>query len=332
MGKTPSFSAGMFRGVVVKLALCVVLAGLGLAVVRLTGSFLESRESFVNLSVRVPTKEAKPLTKTEEGKKLRFAVAAMVSAEETFSTYRRLVQRISRDVGYQEGFVLRPSYAEVRRELEQGKVDVALVCTGTYVHALSGKRIMLLAQPEFREGLQYRSLFIVPAASRAKSIEDLRGTVMAFTDPESNTGCLVPSFVLTESGYDPKAFFKKVVFTGSHDQSILAVALSVVDGAAVDSLVWESNILHDPSLPRRVRIIWQSEPFGPPPIVIPAGLETKLANSLRDAFLALDKDEEGRNILSALGIERFILPREEDYRSAVEMYERLHARGEVKWP
>ena len=186
-------------------------------------------------------------------------------------------------------------------------------------------------KPEFEDGLEYKSLFIVPVDGSSQTLEDLRGKVMAFTDPESNTGCLVPSAVLVNRGYDPRTFFEKVVFTGSHDRSIHAVAIGAVDGAAVDSLVWESNIHEEPSLADRVRVIWESEPFGPPPIVVPVGLEESLENSLRNAFLALDKDEAGRGILSEIGIKRFVPARPDDYRTVVELYEQLEARGGVLW-
>ena len=332
MGKTPNFTAGMLRGVLVKVALCVVLAALGLIVMHLTGKLLESKEPLVSFSAPAPDGGEPVLLSTESGRQLRFAVATMVSAKETALTYQNLVRRICRDVGCRPGFVKPKSYTDVRQMLERGEVDVALVCTGTYVHGLAGGRIELLAQPEFEEGLRYSSLFIVPARSTAKSVEDLRGKVMAFTDKESNTGYLVPSDVLAGLKYDLRTFFKKVDFTGSHDRSILAVALSLVDCAAVDSLIWESKIRQDPSLRRRVRVIWESDSFGPPPIVVPTTLSEDLKNSLREKFLALDKDEEGRKILKAIGIRRFVRPRKEDYRSAVEMHRRMQARGAVQWP
>jgi phosphonate transport system substrate-binding protein len=310
---------------------CIALAALGLVVVGGATRLLESRTTFVDFSPQEQPAEP-PLGSAEESERLRFAVATMVSAETTFSTYQRLVKRIGRDVGRRGTFVLYRSYADVRRDLEEGKLHVAFVCTGTYVHGHAGGRIELLVQPEFEKGLDYRSLFIVPAASPHEAIEDLRGTIVAFTDPESNTGCLVPSATLLNRGLSPKTFFKKVVFTGSHDRSISAVALGVVDSAAVDSLVWFSTIREDPSLADKVRIIWQSEPYGPPPIVVPRGLDEGLKNALLQAFLNLDKDEEGREILSSIGIKRFVPARHEDYQTVTELYERFQSKGGVVWP
>jgi phosphonate transport system substrate-binding protein len=251
----------------------------------------------------------------------------MISAEATFSTYRRLVSKVAHAVGRQETFVLRPSYADVRRALEKGEVDVALVCTGTYVHALPQGKVRLLVQPEFEEGLEYRSLLIVPAASSASRLEDLRGGVVAFTDAESNTGCLVPRATLAGRGWQAGEFFREILFTGSHDRSIQATALGIVDAAAVDSLIWESAKHQDPALARSVRVIWASEAFGPPPIVVPVTVDERLAESLRDAFLSLGEDSEGRQILSALGIRRFVPARSTDYRSAVALYESLQGQG-----
>jgi len=256
----------------------------------------------------------------------------MVSAEETFSTYRRLVQRICREVGRREAFVVPRSYADVREKLEHGKVDIAFVCTGTYVHSLRNKRIKLLAQPEFEEPIEYRCLVIVPSKSDAETLADLRGTVMAYTDPESNTGCLVPTATLMAGGHDPKAFFKKIVFTGSHDRSISAVALSLYDAAAIDALIWESKLKKEPSLAGKARIIWQSEVFGPPPIVVPADGDPSLAKSLQESLLALHEDQDGREILSAIGIKRFVQPRPESYRSAVQLHRQIERQGAPSWP
>ena len=252
--------------------------------------------------------------------RLRFAVATMVSPQETFVAYRRMVELIGRQVGREGTIVLRPTYRQVREALEKGTVDIAFVCTGTYVHSRDRGRIELLAQPEFKEGLSYRCLFIVPKRSPARSVGDLQGQTMAFTDPESNTGCLVPRAMLMKQGYDPQKFFAKIIFTGSHDRSVQAVAGGMVDVAGVDSLVFDSMVSKDPGLSDKVRVMWKSEAFGPPPMVVPRGLEPGLKSALRKALLSLHKMKECREALADIGIERFVVPREEDYESAYALY------------
>ncbi len=153
---------------------CIVLAGAALGIVAGVATFVDYRAPLIDLSVRNGSAGMLEAP-AQGGGDLRFAVATMVSAEATYETYDRLVRKVSRLVGRRAVFVLRSSYADVRRALERGQVDVAFVCTGTYVHSLPAKRIKLLVQPEFEDGLEYRSLFIVPALSPVEKLEDLRG-------------------------------------------------------------------------------------------------------------------------------------------------------------
>ncbi len=253
-------------------------------------------------------------------KRLRFAIATMVSPQATFVSYRRMVELIGQEVGLEGGIVLRPTYRQVRESLEKESVDVAFVCTGTYVHGRDSGAIELLAQPEFKAGLSYRCVLIVPDGSSVRKWGELQGKTMAYTDPESNTGCLVPRAVLIKKGYDPAKFFGKVIFTGSHDSSIRAVANGAVDAAAVDSLVFYPMTEKDPSLLEKVRVVWTSEPFGPPAIVVPTNLDADLKADLRKAILSLHETEQGSELLSSMGIERFRPPRKSDYDSAYALF------------
>lgn len=312
-----------------KIVLWVVLGGICCVLMWGSVRLFSPKEPFVDLSKRAPS-VSHPAVSTGTDKELRFAVATMWSVKSTFSMYGRLVERICRDVGREKTFVLRPSYVALRRAMEQGQVDVALVCTGPYICARP--TVKLLVQPEFADEVQYRSILIVPSRSPAQSLKDLRNMVMGFSDPESFTGCLVPCMMLAEEGRNPKSFFKKVVFTGSHDRSIQAVERGIVDGSAVHSIVLASAKREDPSLTNRIKEIWKSEIFGPPPVVVPRNIDKNLRNSLREAFLALDDDEEGREILSTIDIVRFVPTNEKNYRTAGKLYERLKTHTEVtKW-
>ena len=302
------------------------LTCIGLLLLALIGAlaapeFRRAAEPLVDLSSPAASGGGGAATAHKPG--LRFAVAATWSVESTFSTYQRLVRRIARDVGREEVFLLRPSYAALREIVEKRDVDVALACTGPYVCSQAAKRMKLLVKPEFTPALKYRSVVLVPANSTRTDLTDLCGCTMGFSDRESFTGYFVPCAALADRGLDPGRCLKKMVFTGNHERSIQAVAGGIVDAAAVHSVVWHSAVKEDPTLPERVRELWVSDTYGEPPVVVPAGLDHALEEALLRAFLSLDGDAEGQEILAALGIVRFVRAKEEDYRSAAELYARL---------
>lgn len=314
--------ARIFFQAVWRIGLCIALSGAAIFAVQFIRRLREAPEPFLEVFQNRPETALKAGLSSNPHNRLRFAVATMVSAEETFSTYRRFVQRISKDIGREEAFILRPSYEEVRLALMRGEVDAALVCTGIYLNAVDTKSIKLLVQPEFEEGRLYRSLLLVPANSHVQTWEDLQDKVIAFTDRESFTGCLLPSWVLAERGLTPAQYFKKIIYTGSHDRSITAVSANIVDAAAVMSLVWLSTIEKQPALEKQVKIIWQSDVFGPPAILVPKDMDDSFETALRHALLSLHEDAEGRGILGAIGIKRFVPGRPESYASAIKLYRR----------
>ena len=261
-----------------------------------------------------------------ENDMLRFAVASMVGAEETWVTYKKLVDYIAAHIGDRASMILRPSYSDVRILLEEKKVDLALVCTGTYIMCSRAASVELIAVPEFKNDIKYRSLFIVRADSTINSIAELRSKSFAFTDPESNTGCIVPRWIVRKQGLEANAYFSKIIYTGSHDRSIYAVARGIVDGASVDSLVFYSFVKARPEMKEHLRVIWESEPFGAPPVVAPTGLPESRKEQLRQIFLSMSQDIQGRKILDGLGIERFRIPQPDEYNSAIEIWDIVHSR------
>ena len=73
----------------------------------------------------------------------------------------------------------------------------------------------------------------------------------------------------------------------------------------------------------KVKVMWRSPSFGAPPVVVPTTLDAKLVERLLGAFVALDKDEEGREILSSVGIKRFVVAKDADYQTAIDLLNTL---------
>jgi len=71
------------------------------------------------------------------------------------------------------------------------------------------------------------------ASSPYKSVDQLKGKNLGLVDPNSTSGNNVPRFELDKMGIsDADTYFGKVVFTGSHENALLALSQGTVDVAA----------------------------------------------------------------------------------------------------
>ncbi len=143
----------------------------------------------------------------------------------------------------------------------------------------------------------YYSIGFARADSGITSLDDMAGKVFGFGDPNSTSGYLIPLVEIPAAGYSmtPGEFFSDVVFTGGHEQTIVAVAngdiaagVSWADGLgdwadgynsgalrkAVDAGLVDMNDLVQ---------IWQSNPIPEGPVV----LRTGLPQDVKDKMIAL---------------------------------------------
>jgi phosphonate transport system substrate-binding protein len=211
--------------------------------------------------------------------------------------------------------VQRKTYAEVNSLLGKGEIELAFVCSGPYALEKEEHRLQLLATPEVNGSHFYQAYLIVNAGSPFKTLEDLRGKSFAFTDPDSNTGKMVPTLWLSEVGETPESFFGSTIYTYSHDNAILAVGKGLMDGASVDGLIWEFYLANNPGVTAATRVIRKSEAYGIPPVVAGANLSLNLKHLIQEVLFSMHLDPRGRTILDQLMIDRFVEPRDEWYDS-----------------
>ncbi len=254
---------------------------------------------------------------------LRVAVAAIISPQSTYTTYRSLLDYLGKDLGRSSQLVQRSTYAAINELVRVGQVDMAFVCTRAYVEGHDSFGMELLVVPQIHGQAVYHSYLIVSSKADIYSLAELRGHSFAFTDPLSNTGHLVPVYLLGQMGENPETFFDRTIFTYSHDNSIHSVAEGVVDAAAVDSLVYDQLVQQDPSVAEKTRIIYQSPPYGAPPVVVHPNLDQDLKEDLQQKLLHLHEDPEGQQILKKIGIDRFVLPADSAYDTVRVMMEEV---------
>jgi phosphonate transport system substrate-binding protein len=257
----------------------------------------------------------RPTSSTSKSTQLKVAVAAIISPKETFVYYRQLLDYIGQKLNRVIEFIQRKTYGEINELLAKGQIDLAFICSGPYVVGREKHGFQLVATPEVQNSHFYHSYLIVNKVAPFQTLEDLRGRVFAFSDPDSNSGKLVPTYWLSQLGERPETFFSKTIYTYSHDNSILAVAKSLVDGAAVDGLIWEYYQRKNPIHTSKTRIIRQSEPYGIPPMVASSIIPHDLMTEIRGLLFSMHEDPKGRAILNELMIDRFIEPNDQWYDS-----------------
>jgi len=103
-------------------------------------------------------------------------------------------------------------------------------------HTVKG-RVKLVATPcydaEGCNGPSYRSILVVPAPSRVRSLADLQGTRAAFNSTDSQSGYNALRFMVAPLASGGR-FFGEVIETGGHAASLAAVAAGKADLAAID--------------------------------------------------------------------------------------------------
>ncbi len=263
---------------------------------------------------------------------VKVAIASVVSPKESYAYYDEMIQYISQKLGGPVKTVQRRSYQEINQLIQNNEIDLAFICGGAYIddNGNTTPGLKLLVAPQVYGKTTYNSYIIVPNNSNYTDFLDLRGKKFAFSDPLSNSGKLYPTYRLALINETPESFFgmdengrNNSFFTYSHDNSIIAVAEGLADGAAVDSLVYEYIKNTKPEIIAKTRIIEISPPFGIPPVVVPVAIDQFLEQRLKNIFLNMDKDEEGMKILSNVRIDRFVSINDNAYDSIREMRKRV---------
>ncbi|MFH1728328.1 MAG: phosphate/phosphite/phosphonate ABC transporter substrate-binding protein [Pseudomonadota bacterium] len=271
----------------------------------------------IDLSKReIIKQESKPFNKLEP---IKIAIGSMITPKQGYAFYRQLVDYIGEKLERPVKLIERENYKDVNNLVLNKQIDLAFVCGKPYVDGHDEFGMELLVAPQAFGETVYYSYIIVNKNSLIKNFSELKGKSFAFTDPMSNTGKLVPTYMLAKMGQTPKSYFKEFTYTYAHDKSIQAVAEGIIDAAAVDSLIWEYASRKDPKYTSKTRIIKKSDPYGIPPVIIRPNFDKNLKNKLKDLFLNMHNDINGKKILDNMLIDKFVIIEDSAYNSIREM-------------
>jgi phosphonate transport system substrate-binding protein len=241
---------------------------------------------------------------------LVFAVIPAENASGVTDRYGPFVTYLSKELGTKVTLRVANDYAALIEGQRAGNIHIGMYGPASFARALlTGVKTEAFAIEVSADGTKgYHSVFYVKKDSPYQKIEDLKGKNLGLVDPNSTSGNNVPRFVLDQMGIDPEKFFAKVLYTGSHENAVTALAQGTVD---VCANWWndenESNLLR---MARKnmvkaedFRIIYKSDLIVNSPMAYLSDLPADLKTAIKGAVLniatkdkdAFDKIYEGKS-------------------------------------
>jgi phosphonate transport system substrate-binding protein len=262
----------------------------------------------------------------EECKNPDTLVFSIIPTEETtqeLDIYKPLLDKLKEKTGKSVEFFMPTSYASVIEGMVNGWVQIGVHGPNSYVLAkekdpnLEVFATYTKTKGHFQEeGPGYRAVLVVKADSKFDSIESLKGSVVGLADPASTSGNLLPRMVFGEkigTGPELEKYFSKVVYTGGHDQSALAVKEGRVDDAFVATHRLDNVIDRGLAKKEDFRVLWQSEIIPQDPMVYRSDLCEPLKASIREAFLTLHEDAAAKPFFDGIASTKFVAMKDSDY-------------------
>jgi phosphonate transport system substrate-binding protein len=183
--------------------------------------------------------------------------------------------------------VVGANYAATGEALRFGRIDIAYLGPVTYVKQSRHAKLIPFARPTHTGvGPTFQAVIIVPSASTARRLADLKGKEVAFGDPASTSGTWVPQYQLLAAGLAPKRDYTPRIL-GAHDAVALAVANGRVAAGGLSLPIYNRLIKERKLDPKSVRILAESPPIPEYMWTCREGIDPVFREEVRQAFLTV---------------------------------------------
>lgn len=267
-------------------------------------------------------------SKAEEQRRvLRVGFVPAENAQQVALNAQPIVLILQKELGLEIQSFVATDYTGVVEALRANKLDITFLTPASYVLAKAEANVKVVLKSHRRGRPYYYAAIITHVDSGIEALEDLRNKTFAFGDPLSTSGHIFPRKMFEEKGINPVKDFKKVIFSGGHDATVLAVLNHKVDAGATfanfpdgKDAAW-TQYLKDPKEQKKIRAIAYSEPIPSDNLVVSANLDPRLTKKIVNIFLDLSKDPAGKKMLRDLyKIDGFIPATDRDYDSVREAF------------
>lgn len=222
---------------------------------------------------------------------LTFAVYPSDDISQTLKYTQNISKYLSKELKIEVNYIQASDYTAVIEAMKSNKCQIALLGSFSYILAAQNAGAEAIIATGTRDGkyFSYRSILITSPSTGLRNMDDVKkkasGLKLAFTDPASTSGHLLPREYLTSIGLNPDNSFASVTFSSSHAASLLTTRSKQVDLAATNttSLIRLLSIGKMDS--SEIKVLWKSEPILFDAFCVKSSLPTELKEQIRQAFI-----------------------------------------------
>jgi phosphonate transport system substrate-binding protein len=220
---------------------------------------------------------------------LKLVMVPSTDSTKILSSMKPVAQCLEKETGLSFDISVPNSYIVAIEGMGSKKVDIAFLPTFGYLlaHEKYGAEALLKAS---RNGeTTYRAAILARADKNIKSVSDLNGKKIAYVDPASTSGYILPKKLFMDSKVKPS----QEVFQGKHDAVVTAVYQGQVDAGAVfynkpvDGKIKDAREkvkVQFPDIEEKVKIVTLTDDIPNDPIVIRKEISAESKAKVSKAF------------------------------------------------
>ena len=248
--------------------------------------------------LQTPCVSAEPIGTSKNPLKMMFVPSG--DAQVIVKGGQEVAELLKKETGLYFKTSVATSYAAVIEAMGAGKVDIGWLATFSYVLAKEKYDVELLLVVQRFGSPFYRGQIMVRTNSGIDSLKDLKGKSFAFVDPASTSGHLYPKTLLLSKGLDPKNFFGKTVFAGSHNAVVFSIYKGEVDGGAAYDGSRAAVAKSYPDIFEKIKVIAYTKEIPNDTVSVRKELPENLKITLREGLKKISRSPEGSKILKNL--------------------------------
>ena len=276
---------------------------------------------------------------SQEAEKKTFTIAYAPNESTTDSTDARstLAKDLGKVINMEVKEIQASDYTAIIEALRTGKADMAYM--GALAVAMGAERagvtpIVMKAPNGDKAQAVYHSVFVTQKDnSEINSIKDFKGKTIAFVDPDSTSGNLVPTseimkafpdlHLTNEKIHTNGEFFEAVSFSGKHQAGLQAVIKGDVDIVPISDQIMASEFKNGNADENAVKVIHSSAAIPAEAMVVSKTVNEDLKKTLTKFLVEYNNKDYFDKVIKKADA-RFVECSMEDYQPIVELNKNIN--------